>query len=206
MDEEPKKLISDELVDQKPEAEKAAPTDDTKVGRVKDLFVWQSLNRSVQQYPKEVFATFGTIALLVSIILMFFQEWLAIVVTWAAFFLFYALTKMEPVQVDHKITTEGIISMGHAYIWAELGPFWFSEKNDNVVMHVSHRNILGQLMILIDKVNQEKIRDILAGYLPYIEVPEKSVVEKMSDWFAKKFPITPKPVVGPQEPAPQSPA
>ncbi|MCL5432033.1 MAG: hypothetical protein M1484_02930 [Patescibacteria group bacterium] len=160
--------------------------------RVHDLLAWKSLNRSRQQYSKEVFAAFGAVAFLVSVVLMFFQEWLAILVTWAAFFLFYALTKIEPVEVEHKITTEGIISMSHAYLWTELGPFWFSQRQEELTLHVAHRNIFGQLMILVDKAQQEKIRDILAQYLPFIEVPEKSVVEKMSDWFSKKFPVTPK--------------
>lgn len=158
--------------------------------RVHDLFEWRSMNRPSQQYPKEVFATFGAIALLISVILLFFQEWLAIVVTWAAFFLFYALTKIEPVEVGHKITTEGIVSMDHSYLWTELGPFWFSEKGKDMVLHVAHRNILGQLMLLVERKDQERVKNILAEYLPFIELPEKSIVEKLTDWFAKKFPIT----------------
>ena len=157
--------------------------------RVHDLFEWKSMSRPLWQFGKEVFATFGAIALLVSIILSFFQEWLAIVVTWAAFFLFWALTRIVPEEVDHKITTEGIISMNHAYLWGELGPFWYSEKGGDHVLHVSHRNVLGQLAIIVKAEDKEKIRDVLAQYLPFVEIPEKSVVEKMSEWFAKKFPI-----------------
>ena len=170
----------------------AAKKEGTKQPRVRDLFAWKSANRAVQQYPKEVFGTFGAIALLISIILLFFQEWLAIVVTWAALFLFYMLTKMEPVEVEHKITTEGVVSMGHSYLWGELGPFWFSRKGETLTLHIAHRSILGQLMILVDEQDKEKILDILADFLPYIETPERSPVEKMADWFAKTFPILPK--------------
>lgn len=162
--------------------------------RVRDLFVWKSLSRPQKTYTKEVFSTLGAIALLVSIIFAFFQEWLAIVVTWAAFFLFWQLTRVLPQEVDHKITTEGIISMNHAYLWVELGPFWFTLKEGEDTLHIAHGNIFGQLVILIKKEDQDKIRNILAEYLPYIEVPEKSVVEKFSDWFSKKFPIQIKPV------------
>ncbi len=160
--------------------------------RVRNLFEWKSMSRPLWQFGKEVFATFGAIALLVSIILAFFQEWLAIAVTWAAFFLFWALTRIAPEEVDHKITTEGIISMNHAYLWSELGPFWYSEKGGDHILHVSHRNVLGQLAIIVKSEDKEKIRDVLAQYLPFVEIPEKSVVEKMSEWFAKKFPLEPK--------------
>lgn len=166
--------------------------DEEEKPRVRDLFTWKSMSRPAWQYGKEVFATFGAIALLVSIILAFFQEWLAIVVAWAAFFLFWALTKIPPEEVEHKITTEGITSMGHSYLWSELGPFWFSEKYGDHFVHVAHRNVLGQLIIMVSPTDKEKIQNAIAEYLPFIELPEKSVVEKMQDWFSKKFPITPK--------------
>ena len=157
--------------------------------RVHDLFSWRSLSRPAKQYGKEVFSMVGAIAVLVSIILAFFQEWLAILVSWAAFFLFFALSRAKPEEVDHKISTEGLVSMNHAYLWSELGPFWFMERNGDTMLHLTHGNIFGQLVILVDKKDQEKIRNILAEYLPYVELPEKSTTEKFSDWFAKKFPL-----------------
>ena len=158
-----------------------------KPSRVHDLFVWQSQSRPTLTYPKGTFLTLGSLAFLVTVIFMFFQEWLAIAVTWAAYFLFFALTKVPMVLVEHKITTEGVISMNHAYLWSELGPFWFSTHNGESVLHVAPRNIFGHLALLVDQKDAEKIRDILAEYLPFIEVPEKSSVEKLSDWFASKI-------------------
>lgn len=172
--------------------------------RVRDLFEWQSLSRPNQKFPKEFVKTISAIALLLSIIFAFFQEWLAIFVTWAAVFLGWALTKIEPENVGHKITTEGIVSMDHAYLWQELGPFWFTTiKNnfadaDNLLLHIAHRNIFGELVLIIHKENQEKIKETLAEYLPYIEVPEKTTVEKLTDWFTKKFPFEPKVPKSPQ--------
>ncbi len=179
--------------------------------RVRDLYGWRSLNRAVKTYSKEVFSTLGAIALLVSVILAFFQEWLAIFVTWATFFLFWQINRFPPEEVDHKITTEGIVSMKHSYIWAELGPFWFTEKEKEDTLHVAHGNVFGELTMIIDKADQEKIRNLLAAYLPCIEVPEKSAVEKFSDWFARKFPLepaktsTPPPANPPSTPQPPSP-
>lgn len=155
--------------------------------RVHDLFVWQSLSRPTLNYPKGTFLSLGSLVILLSLIFVLFQEWLAIAVTWAAYFLFFALTKVPMVLVEHKITTEGVISMNHAYLWSELGPFWFSLQNGENILHVAHRNIFGHLALLADQKDTEKIRDILAEYLPFIEVPEKSSVEKLSDWFASKI-------------------
>lgn len=156
-----------------------------------NLYSWRSLNRQQRQYSKEVFTTLGAVVLLVSIILAFFQEWLAIFVAWAALFLFWQLSRLSPVEVDHKITSDGVLSMGHGYLWADLGPFWFTQKGQETTLHIAHRNVFGQLIIIVNSADQEKIRDILAVHLPYIELPEKSAVERMSQWFAKKFPLEP---------------
>lgn len=167
-------------------------TQESKKPKVRDLISWKSLNRPARSYSKEVFTTLGAVVLLVSVILAFFQEWMLIFVSWAALFVFYQLTKVGPEEVEHKITTEGIVSMGRSYLWAELGPFWFFQIDDDILLHVAHRNIFGQLVILLAKEDQEKIRESLAEYLPYIETPEKSAADKLSDWFSKRFPITPK--------------
>lgn len=173
---------------------KAGLDQESKKPRIRDLYSWRSLSRPAQKYPKEFFKTIGAIALLLSIIFAFFQEWFAIIVTWAAVFLAYQLSRIAPEEVDHKITTEGLISMDHAYLWPELGPFWFTEKTETNLLHIAHRNVFGQIVIVIAKSDQEKIKEILAEYLPFIEVPEKSAVDKLSDWFSKKFPLQgPKP-------------
>lgn len=157
--------------------------------KVRDLFVWTSLSHQKREYPREFFTTLAAIATLLSIIFAFFQEWFAILVSWAALFLFYAVSKLQPEETQHKITTQGIVSLNQTFLWGELGVFWFTEKNGDEFLHVATRNIFGQIMIIIDKEDKDEIRDILAHYLPYVEIWEKSTTEKLSDWFSKKFPI-----------------
>jgi hypothetical protein len=161
--------------------------DETKKPRVRDLFVWQSLSRPSLDYPKGTFALLGSVVVFLTVVFVLFQEWLAIVVSWAAYFLFFALNRVPQVMVNHKITTEGIVSMNHSHLWQDLGPFWFKKKNNETILHVASRNFFSHLVILIDEKDQEKITEILAEYLPYIEVPEKSQTEKFSEWWEKRF-------------------
>ncbi len=159
----------------------------SKQPRVHDLFAWESLSKPTLDYPKGTFLSLGTLILILSAIFVLFQEWLAIAVTWAAYFLFFAITKVPQVMVNHKITTEGIVSMDHSYIWMSLGPFWFTTKKNEMVLHIAQKGFLGHLALLVKPEDKEKIVEILAEYLPYIEVPEKSSLEKAADWFAKKL-------------------
>lgn len=189
-------VVNDESAQTPPEVNLPKPTADWDTDdapkmptKVRDLFVWTSLSHQKRTYPKEFFTTLAAIATLLSIIFAFFQEWFAILVTWAALFLFYAVSKLEPEKTQHKITTQGIVSLNQTFLWGELGVFWFTERNGDDFLHVATRNIFGQVMIIINKEDKDEIRDILAHYLPYVEVWEKSTTEKISDWFSTKFPI-----------------
>lgn len=155
---------------------------------VKDLIAWESFSRPAKRYSGSALGAIGLMVLVISIVLVFFEEWLAVVVSWSAYFLFYVLVKVSPEKVAHKITTQGIISMGHSYLWEGLGPFWFTFRAGETILHVAGRGWFGHLAIVIDSGDQKKIQEILSRYLPFVEVPEKSSLDKFSDWFDKKFP------------------
>lgn len=152
--------------------------------RVRDLFVWQALSHPTIAYPKGTFLSLGGLVIFLTTILVLFQEWLAIGVTWAAYFLFFVLSRVPQTTVEHKITTEGLISLGHTYLWLALGPFWFTKKGAETILHVASRGLFDHLVILVDEKDQEKIKEILAEYLPFVEVPEKSGWEKISEKFS----------------------
>ncbi len=188
--------MNNESAQTQPESSSRKPTVDWDVDdapkmptKVRDLFVWTSPSHQKRNYPKEFFTTLAAIATLLSVIFAFFQEWFAILVTWAALFLFYAVSKVEPQNSEHRITTQGIISLNQSFLWGELGVFWFTERNGDEFLHIATRNIFGQVMVIINKEDKDEIRDILAHYLPFVEVWEKSLTEKLSDWISKKFPI-----------------
>ena len=160
----------------------------------------------MKEYPREFFSTLIVISILLSIIFAFFQEWFAILVVWGALFLFYALSRAQAQEVEHRITTQGIVTMNRSYLWGELGAFWFTQRDEAEFLHIATGGIPGQIIMIVPVEDKDTVRDILAHYLPYIEVWEKSIVEKISDWVAAKFPIhTPgKAVPDVEAPTPQA--
>lgn len=150
---------------------------------MKDLFVWESFNRPTHIYSKKGLIIISSGAIIFTVVLILFQEWLAAMVTWAALYLFVTLDRIPAEEVSHKITSEGVISMNHSYIWEEMGPFWFTTKGKNRILHIARRNLFGHLVILLDPKDEEKIRETLIKYLPYIEVPEKSATDKILEWI-----------------------
>ncbi len=152
---------------------------------MKDLFVWESFNRPTNIYSKRGLIIISSGVAVFTLFLILFQEWLATLVSWAALFLFVILDRIPAEKVHHKITTEGIVSMNHSYIWEDLGPFWFTTKGKNRILHLARRNLFGHLVILLDPKDEEKIREELIKYLPYVEVPEKSNNDKVLEWINK---------------------
>ena len=161
---------------------------------VRELFSWESLSRPPVVLEKEAYTTIVSVCLLLSIVVAFFQEWFLILLIWGGLFFIVALSKTPPDMVAHKVTTQGIISGGHDYIWSQLGPFWFTDKGTQKMLHVvGGGSIFGTLLILVPpSVPWEKIRDSLAKYLPFVEVPEKTRADKISDWLASKLSLVPK--------------
>ena len=152
---------------------------------LKTLFSWDSFNRPTHVYTQRGLSVVTVIALVFTVFFVLFQEWGALFVTWAAYFLFVTLDRIPAERVSHKITSEGITSMEHSYIWQDLGPFWFKTLGENRLLYIARKNLFGQLVILIDKKDEEKIMDVLIKYLPYIEVPEKSLGDKLLKWVNK---------------------
>ena len=161
---------------------------------VRDLLSWKSLSRTPVVLPKEAFSTLVSVCVLLSIVVAFFQEWMLILLIWGGLFFIVMLSKLPPEEVEHRITTQGIISMGHDYLWSQLGPFWFVDKGKYKMVHISEAgNVFGSLtMIVPPELPWEKLRDVLAKYLPLIEIPEKTRMDKAADWLAGKLSLEPK--------------
>ena len=179
------------------QAAQAEPASDTKEpnveGPVRNLLVWYSPSRPPLEMTRELFATAVSICLLLSVIVSFFQEFMLVILIWAALFFIIALSKRPPDNVEHKITTQGIVTLDRVYLWENLGPFWFTKKGNQDMLHVIQQgNLLGTLLILLpEDLPADQVRDVLAKYLSFVEKPEKSRTDKFADWFTKKLAVPP---------------
>jgi hypothetical protein len=162
--------------------------EEVKESVVRDLYKWTAPSRKVLKPDKEIYSTIIAVAILASIIFFFIKEFLLIVVVWALVFFYYALSQMESEMVEHKVTTQGLVSYGKSWLWTELGPFWFEgEGRDRVLKIASRRDWLGQMVLLLNGADEKKLTEILAKYLPFIETPEKTFSDKAVTWLTSKF-------------------
>lgn len=157
---------------------------------LRTLLTWKSPSRPFKRRDKEFFTTIGAIVFLIAVILLLLKEFLLIGVILSLMFIAYVLSTTEPEIVEHTITNKGIKSMGHEYEWSELNHFWFTEKWGQPILTISFKiRGLVQVIILVPKDLQGKVKEELQNYLTYQEKPEKNFFDSAAEWLSKKVPL-----------------
>lgn len=156
---------------------------------LKILLEWESPARPFKKRDRDYFTTIAAIVFLVSVILLFIQEWLLIAVIISLMFITYVLATVKPEDVKHKITTRGIKTGKRNYKWEDFDHFWISERWDHKILNLRLTAPMAPIIqILLGKKKEEEIKDIIEKYLMY-EKPEDNFLDKAADWLQEKFPL-----------------
>ena len=155
---------------------------------VKELYSWKSPERLFIPRNKKWFTYVIALVLLLSLILLFLQQFIIIAPVLAIAFVSYILASVPPEEMKHALTTQGLNSGGHSYLWQELGDFWFTTKHGETLIHIdTYLNFPRRLIILLGKAEKEKIKEIMVQYIPFREIPKTSVMDRWADWLSAKF-------------------
>lgn len=154
------------------------------------LLEWISPSRPFKKKDRDYFTTIGAMVFLIVVILLFMKEWLLIGAILALTFMVYVLNTIPPENVTHKITNNGIISAGHTYVWTDLREFWFIIKNGHSLLVIQTKlKFPGRIILLLNELTEEKVKEALKPHLLYKETPEKTWMDNAADWLGKKVPL-----------------
>lgn len=152
------------------------------------LLEWEMPSRVFRKRGEDYFSKIGFTALGIGLVLIFFKEFLLLVVVLALAFVAYVLGTVPPEKIKHKITSHGVTSAGHSYLWSELKEFWLTEKEGESVLHLTtNLRFPPQLLILLDPLKKAKAEEILSEHLPHREAPQEGWLDKASNWAAGKL-------------------
>jgi len=152
------------------------------------LLSWTSPSWLFKKRDKEYFTNIGAIVFLLIVILVFAREFLLIAAVVSVVFLIYVLSTVPPENIEHHITNLGIESASHYYRWDELTEFWFEEQWGQKMLEIKP-NVGTRIIILLGSMDPKKIRELLTEYIPFREVPEKSVIDNAAAWLREKIPL-----------------
>jgi len=155
---------------------------------VKTLFRWQSFSRPyTKRTAKWLVYTLLLVATIV-LILLFVHEFFIIAPVLALAFVAYILATVPPEIIENAITTQGINTADRSYIWEELDDFWFTEKRGFTMLHVdTFLSWPRRLLLLINPTDKDKLKEILARYIPYRELPKTSWLDHLADYLSAAF-------------------
>ena len=156
---------------------------------LKTLLVWKAPSRVFKKHDREYFTTIASIAILIAIILLFFKEWLLIMVIVAMIFVTYVMATVPPEIVEHKITSLGIVTGSKNYNWEDLKSFWLGEKHSQKILYIDTQiRFPKRLILLLGETNVTEVKKTLSDHLSY-EEPEKTWMDKAGDWLTKNIPL-----------------
>lgn len=159
-------------------------------GEVKTLLSWEAPSRPFRKKERSYYTTLAIIVILLILILLLAREFLLIGAILALAFVAYVLAFVPPHNIRYRISTQGITIGEDFYFWHFLDAFWFKEKDNHKILIIQTRvRFPGQLMLVLEDKDEEKVKAIVARFLPYVEVPYKGWMEKWSEGLQKHFPL-----------------
>jgi hypothetical protein len=159
-----------------------------KIKPEQSLLVWKSPSRLFKKRDREYFVNIAAIVFLLVVILIFAQEYMFILAVLSIVFFVYVISTVPPEEVEHRITTLGVESSGRYYRWENLKEFWFEEQWGQTKL-VINSETHGRITILLGSLGKENIKDIISGYIPYRDQPQKTWMDNASVWISKKIPL-----------------
>ncbi|MBU1031476.1 hypothetical protein KKE03_00940 [Patescibacteria group bacterium] len=157
---------------------------------IKTLLSWEAPARPFRKKDRSYYTTVAILAVLLILIAFLAHEFLLIGVILSFAFVAYVLAFVSPHSVTYKISTQGITIGEDFYLWHFLDAFWFKEKEKSKVLHIQTRlRFPAQLMLVLGDQDEEQIKKIVSRFLPYVEVPYKTWMEKWSESLQKHFPL-----------------
>ncbi len=157
---------------------------------IKTLASWQAPARPFRKRDRSYYTTIAILAILLVLIAFLAQEFLLIGVILSFAFVAYVLAFVPPKEITYKVSTQGITVGEDFYFWHFLDAFWFKEKDGAKVLHIqTWLRFPAQIMLVLKREDEEKIKKIVARFLPFHEKPYKSWIEKWSESLQKHFPL-----------------
>mgnify|MGYP001611086108 FL=1 len=163
---------------------------------IRTLLSWEAPSRPFRKKDRSFYTTLAIIVILLVLILLLAREFLLIGAILSVVFVTYVLAYVPPHNIRYRISTQGITIGEDFYFWHFLDSFWFKEKEGQKILIIQTRiRFPGQLMLVLGpstgsgQAGEEKVKKIVARFLPYVEVPYKSWMEKWSEGLQKNFPL-----------------
>lgn len=154
------------------------------------LVRWRSPSRLFKKRDRVFFQTVFALVFLIGLILLLMKEILLIGVVLSIAFVGYVLATVPPEEIEHKVTIKGFETAGMLTVWEEISEFWFEEKwNQKILVLQKKFGFPVRLMAILGEQDPRIVKEKINEYVPFKEVPQKSLTDKLGNWLHSRFPF-----------------
>lgn len=156
--------------------------------RIETFYDWSSPERIFIPRNRKWFTYLFLIILLIVVVLLFVQQFIIIAPVAAIGFVSYILATVPPHQIEHKLTTEGINSGGHSYLWQEMSDFWITQKGDEKLINIeTYLAYPRRIIMLVGTGDVEEIKQVMIQFIPFREIPKENLLDKFLNNLTERF-------------------
>ncbi len=154
------------------------------------IFSWKAPLRPYKKRGKNIIRFFLALALLLSLLVIFFADTILLIPIWSVLFLFYVLTVTPPQEIEHKITKFGIESADITMRWELLSHFYYTQRlGFTLLTIVAHPPFsMHSYFVVPNEEIKKKVTTILSEHLIYQEKPTRTLTERMIGWLSLLIP------------------
>lgn len=172
------------------------------VKETQTLYSWKAPMRAYKKQGKRVLRFFLAVALLLSVIIIFFSDPIILLPLWAVLFLFYVITITPPPIIENKITKFGLESAGVALRWDTLDHFYFTQRWGFEILTIVSKPpySLHAFFVIPDSIVKQRVATLMGEHILFVAHPRRTVTDRLIDMLSKLVPDEE------EEPAQQKPA
>lgn len=161
-----------------------------------ELLVWDSPSRMFDPKSAQWFLSLFAIALVFITIFAIIREFWLILLTASIVFVYYALHRVEPLEIEHRVLTTGVEVGGRMYAWEDLKSFWISEKTDPAMLRIETKLFIPHVLELIlpEETPAEdlaELKKLMSEYIPAIEKAHSDAGNMADDVIMSSYRLIP---------------
>ncbi len=181
-------MPDNKIKDQNLESNSTKSENEEEVKQRKVLYEWKSPMRHFKKMDKKKYFMILAIVLGFFVVLVLVKQYWLMAAISAVMFLLYAWGTVPPAELKHVITTEGIESAGTEVEWKNLKGYWFTRKDDQLILNVeTDLRLPGRMIMLVSDDEMTRTHQILAPRIKYLDKRKQDKLSKTIDgvWINK---------------------
>ncbi|MDD3661968.1 MAG: hypothetical protein PHG63_02780 [Candidatus Dojkabacteria bacterium] len=135
------------------------------------LYTWEAPQRQFKPIDRRRFLFVLACVVAFSVLLILLGQFWFMAAIASVMFLLYVLGTIPPITVQHMITNKGVETEGGVYAWNSLKNYWFSRRDDQLVLNVdTNMQFPARLIMLVNREQGKKVHELLRERLEYLDL------------------------------------